>query len=347
MKKYIPIALLVLTCLFSIISLFHVSELNDEVKNLKTAYNNSINDISRSINNIHSSIDNKLEQQANLLSSTESEYIKPDIPNKTVVLRYSVLPKQFAPDTTAVCVICNDTPYPMTYENGKYIADITLPLFEESQITAVQLDDNGTIRTQSVRDYYSPKYDFIPSVYAHYIGNSRGVYANEVYQKKYNGDIEIRLESKGREVKAEKIMLLEYINGELIATTEIPENHKRTLSTSGSTIHATQEAAVPVDGYKATDPYYYFYDKTAAIPYDSIYELYVEVVDTYGLRHRVLVDIEKIDKNGRNVDLIMYHGMEGTIYDMQGNLLCAPGVSVTIGGSDYEVRQKIETASGK
>lgn len=345
MKKYIPITALMISCLLTIICLYQISNLRNEISVLQSAVNNNLNDVSMSLRNIYSNIDNKLEKQANILSYSDYAYKDVNISDKTATVEYSVIPKEYMPDVTSATLVCNNITYSMTFDQGKYIARIPLPLFEQSSVTSVQFSENGTVRTQQLNDYFTPRYEFLPSVTSHYSGNWQGNYNQGIYSKKYNGDIRINFEQKNGNAQVKSISLLEYIDGKPVWSTDVPKNHTPTPKKTSTFAQETNEqAAIPLDGYSDTSPYYYYLDRVAKIPYGASYELYIEVTDSYGLRHRSLVDFEIIDESGRQIDTVFYRGTQAAIYDTDGNLLAGPDWEAY--GVNYEVNEKIEIASG-
>lgn len=333
MKKHITLIVAVISCLLCAVCLYRISELNNEIKNLQGSYNNGMNDISRSISRIYSNIDAKLEEQANLIASTETEYGELNIENKTVSLKYSIVPKEYSPETTAF-VVCNDVEYPMTLENGKFTAEITLPLFEESKITAVKLINDGVIQTQADTSYYTPKGEFLPSLYTNYYGSSRIEKKGENYIQKYDGQFEIEFNCDTSFTQVETIYLIEAIDGEVISKTEIPKN-TTAFQINTQNGHASTATVVYPDNQETTT-YYFLIENEPVIPRGSTYELYVEVVDNHKLHHVRLADKVITHDDGASPDFDeLYRHVEALIYDEDGNLLYAPD------GEEYGIDFKV------
>lgn len=332
MKKHITLIVAVISCLLCAVCLYRISELNNEIKNLQGSYNNGMNDISRSISRIYSTIDAKLEEQANLVASTEAEYGELSIENKTVSLKYSIVPKEYS-DKTTVFVVCNDVEYPMTLENGKFTAEITLPLFEESKITAVKLINDGIIQTQADASYYTPKGEFLPSLYTNYYGSSSLTRKDGNYVQKYNGQFEINFNCNTSFTQVQTIYLIEVLDGEVISKTEIPKN---TTAFQINTSNGHSTATVVYPDNQETTTYYFLVDNDPVIPSGSTYELYVEVVDNHNLHHVRLADKVITHDDGPSPEFDeLYHHLEALIYDENGNLLYAPD------GEEYGVDFKV------
>lgn len=346
MKKYLTIAVLTLTCLFSVICLFRVTQLKTEIKNLLGTVNNISSNLSMDISHIYSNINTKLEQQTNIIASSQHSYGDIDTENKSVILEYSVIPKEYNAEKTSVALVYNDNEYPLVLKGGAYTAEISIPLFEETQFSAIQLTQDRYIRTQKLNSYFMPRYDIIPFVYASLRGNWHGSVnrGDKKFIKKYDGSIMINIEKKSEISEPVSMTLLEVMDDKIIKKSDIPKNTKP-IESSSQRIEDVNEVATPPVDYEGggSCTYYFPFKQDVAIPFGSTYELYVDLVDIYGFHHVSLVDSEKISQNGSPVDTIVYGGTEAALYDSDGNLMFS---SYSKYGSDFEIAQKISLASG-
>ena len=327
MKKHIPTAIAIVACILVVTSLFQISELKRQLRNTEDNMVNQLLRLDNSIGNIYSNIDSMLNEQAKLIASSNWDFGDIDIDAKLVSLRCTVSPKEYRPDTTLAVLICNNTEYPMTLKNGEYVVDLSIPLIRESHVSHVQLIDDGTVRTEELDWYLSPRDSFLPEVNAHFQGGGTGSPKDGIFKLKQSGDIAVNVYHKDNSSYIQSITMYEYMDGKEIAKREIPLN---TVPTPTKTGMPTPEPATRVypDGEAPSD-FFYYIDNEYSIPYGSMLEVYVEVVDNNGLRYRVLVIYYNIDANGNPVeDADMWRGMTCDIYDKNGNVLWEEGKEV-------------------
>lgn len=336
MKKRIfsIFAALVVFLLYAV-CIHRISKLENTVNGLQNTLNANMNDISRSISHIYNNIDSKLEEKANLLSSYDSAYGRINIENKTVLLEYSVVPKEYNPDTTTAALICNDAEYPMQLENGKFITQIALPIFEYSSVTAVKLIDNGIIHTQALRSDFMPYHEVISELNTGHDGRRIISKKDNAYVVTYNGQLEINFNqakfgSYGE--IAEEIYLIERIDGKTIAKTNVPKSTKPSALHNDYGSYATEvetsAGAIMVneenDCAHENITYYYPMEHEVSIPAGSTYELYIVVTDSLGLRHVQLLEKIVTDINGNSPQSADLYSTAAAIYDASDNLLYSP-----------------------
>lgn len=255
---FILIFFLLINCLIQILSL------RDQISSLQSNLNSQISDVNGSVQDIYSNVDDLLKKEASLLSEARWEYGDVDLEAKTVTLKCSVTAKEYSPDRTQASLTCGEEAYPMTLKNGTFTAEIPLPLFSSADVFHVVFADDDVRRTENLGWSFSPRYDFLPNVSAQYSGSmtSRG----DGYQRK--GEVYVDVDT-GAPAEIRSITLVETLDGKIKGTKEM-------------------ELEEPKGDYywHASCPI----DKTYKIPAGSVQELYVEVVDGYGLHYRTLVD---------------------------------------------------------
>ena len=298
-QKIINIVSLVLL----IICVVRIGWLENEMSNLRNTINNNYSMIQSSINSISSNVSYEMEQATNILSDSGWNTGGMNIEDKTVVLSCYVVPKEYNPQKTAAVLICNGKEVPMTLENGRYTAEISLPLFEESSITNVQFTEDGTIRTQQLDWYINPRYDMVPTAYVYYSGESSQHYEGAKITRRYMGDLEIDFEHKGfgGEMKDAEIVLI--VNG------KEKWRHKPVLEE----LHKDEYIAHYMGDIE------YSFDLLRG---DTV-KMYAEITDSNGwVYHSVLEDVT-IGEKGNPIPNGSYHA-EADIYDAEGKLLFRP-----------------------
>ena len=323
MKKHIPTVIAVISSFLVAACLFQIAELKNQLWGVQNDLSSQISWVMSSVDNIHFNIENTLKEQANLLESSSWVFDEVDIDNRAVIIRCAVTPKEYRPDDTAAILVCNDKEYPMTLSNGEYTAMLSVPLFGDSNFSKVQLIDDGTVRTAALNWWITPRFELLPQVNANFTGRGSGSVRDGGFNLERNGEIEIHIFQSENNFSAQSISMFEYINGEELERTGIPLN----TVPSPRKDRAIPERAVSIysDSETATD-FYYQLNKSVAIPFDSTYEVYIEVVDNYGLHYRLLLDRTAIDSRGNPIDGMNYwHGAEADIYDASGNVLWESG----------------------
>ncbi|MBS6396994.1 MAG: hypothetical protein KH452_07570 [Clostridiales bacterium] len=321
MKKHLPNVLTAVCCVLLIISLFQNASLKQELQNLQSDTAWSISSVQTSVDSLYADIDTLLQEQASLLS--DSSWTFPDstdLQDGTAFVLCSVSPKEYRPEKTSAALICNGTEYPMVLQNGTYSAELPLPLFQESWISAVRFTEEDTIRTEKLDWYLSPRYEYLPTVFANYQGSISWNPENGITTKTYNGELTIEVDSTDENTSAvQSITLVECINGEEAVTTDIPLNTVPVHSDE-DTIPLHEESEIP-------STFYYTLDKSTEIPFDSTYDAYIEVVDHYNFHHRAWIARDRIDAEGEPADSDMewWTGMEADIYNENGTALYLPG----------------------
>lgn len=128
-----------------------------------------------SVQAIYSTVGSQLERGASLLAGKEFRYEgEPDLANRTARLRCTVTPKEFSPDRTGATLYWSGGEAAMTLEQGAFSAVLELPLFSESSVSRVTFSQDGTLRTEALDWYFSPRTELLPCFYASFDGSASG-----------------------------------------------------------------------------------------------------------------------------------------------------------------------------
>ena len=316
MKERASNGIAIIALILVVACLFQIATLKNQLRETYSGLSSQFADIRSSIANIHGNIEYTLNKQANLLDSSNWTYGEVDIDAKTAIVQCAVTPKEYRPDDTSVILVCNDTKYPMTLQNGEYVLMLPVPLFENSVFSKVQLIEGGAVRTETLDWWITPHYDFLPYIIAQFAGQSSSDTKDGIFNLRRVGEIAIRLNQKENNVSVQSISMLEFIDGAETERTSIPFN-----STPSTRNFLMPEPASRLHNESASD-FYYQLNKTAEIPFGSTYEMYIEVVDSYDLHYRVLIGRTIIDSDGNTKGgLSSWFGTEADVYDEKGNAL--------------------------
>lgn len=301
MKKYRFEILAVLTCILVGICLLYISSLKQDIQNMENNFSSQLFYIRDDIQHTYTNIDSILEEKASLLSDEDWSYGAVDMENQSVILQCSVVPKEYQPETTTATLSCNQKEYPAVLSEGRYMAEIPVPLFKQSVVDQVCFTDGGTVRSETLDWYLSPWQEVLPYVTVNLDGNAYGSKGKATYRKFYEGTVRIDISGsfydEGKAVELQSAALLEYIDEKETKRTEITLNYEtyNTLS--------------------------YPLDKKIEIPFGSTFSFWAEVTDQYGFRYRAILDQITVGEDGTDESDDCWWSSEASVYDVDGNLL--------------------------
>lgn len=308
MKKHLPEAAAVLACCLAAACLFQIASLRGEIGSLRSNLSNQISRVDSSVQTIYSTVGSQLEQGASLLAGQEFRYEgEPDLANRTVRLRCMVTPKEFSPGRTVATLYWSGGEAAMTPEQGVFSVVVELPLFSESSVNRVTFSQDGTLRTETLDRYFSPRTELLPCFYASFDGSASG--SGGSYHREGSLWFDI-VNPQGTEKLPDSVVLIEFLNGVEKGRADLISDDALSGGWHGN------------DGQRR-----YTVDATYEVPNGSTHELWVEVTDEHGLRYRMLVDRWSTDAQGNgspDENGWSWQGNEPEIYDAKGNLLYRP-----------------------
>ena len=322
MKKHLSTVATVLALVIAVVSQFRISNLQSEIHQLENQLNNSVSMLQSNQSAALSRMQELMEQEASILTQTNFSLDELDLADKTFVLSGSVTPKEHQPGVTEAFLTVNGKAYPMELANGTYTIQLDLPVFEDARVEKVEFREDDVIRTETLDEQWSPRYELLPSVHGRLGGSGRGTAANGVYTWHREGEVRINVEGKGQVIDVRSVTLVEELDGVEVGRTEIP----LTSTESTQRKNAKEEPAPPptsgiqVDG---AESFYHMIDREFNIPFGSTLELLAEVVDGNGLRYRTVLEYWAVNEKGEPVDddYIGLRDLFEQILDTDGNVL--------------------------
>jgi len=322
MKKYISTVVTVLALGIAVVSQFRISGLESEIQQMENRLNNSISMIQSNQSAAISHMQEMMEKEASILTYTDFSLGEMNLMNKSFVLNGRLTPKEHQPGITAAFLTVNGTAYPMELTNGSYNVQVNLPLFEDARVSKVEFHEGNVVRTETLGEQWSPRYELLPRVYGRLAGSGRGSAANGVYTWHREGEIRVSVEGKGQTIDVHSVSIVEQLDGVEVGRTEIPltstESNRR--DNEASELELSYGNSVRIDG---TETFYYMIDRDFDIPFGSTLELLAEVVDGNGLHYRVVLAHWSVNENGENMDddLFGLRDLFEQIVDADGNIL--------------------------
>lgn len=275
MKKYFWNIVTVICLGLLVICFFRIVRLKQEVQNLRNNVSNQITSLESNMRSNISYMEGLLEQEASILANAKWKYGAYNREDLSLEVQCEITPKEYHPETTKAWIVFNEQKIPLELSNGQYVKSLQVPLFEESMISQVMFEEDGVFRTETLDWTFSPLYDYIPDIYAYLVGRSSGNVRNGEYLWIHSGTLEVQWMQKGSNAQVKSLTMVRCLDGKSVEQMEIP------LDEDNQNFSRSHEVALE---YR--------------IPFGSVQELYVDVVDTDGLCYRVLMNHIKIDENG-------------------------------------------------
>ena len=320
MKKHLSTIITVAALIIAIVAQFRISALQGEIRQLRNDLNSNISMMQSNHSNAISYMEQLMEKEASILTDTQFSLGDLNIADRTFVLSGSVTPKEHQPGVTEAFLTVNGNQYPMELINGIYTVQLNLPLFEQAKVEKVEFQEGDVIRTETLDEQWSPRYELLPSVSGRLGGSGRGSAASGIYTWHREGEIRITVEGNGQNIDVRSVSLIEVLDGTDIARTEIP-----LTSTESTRNEEPAPEPVPESGFtvRGSETFYHEIDRDFNIPYGSTLELVVEVVDGNGLRYRTVLEHWAVNENGENVDddMLGLRDLFEKILDADGNVL--------------------------
>jgi len=320
MKKQLTTIVAVVALVIAVIAQFRISALQDEIRQLRNDLNNNLSMMRSDHSAAISYMEELMAKEASILTDTQFSLGALNIADRTFMLSGSVTPKEHQPGVTEAFLTVNGKAYPMQLANRVYTIQLDLPLFEEARVDKVEFHEGDVIRTETLNEQWSPRYELLPQINGRLSGSGRGSAANGVYTWHREGEIRVSVEGKGQTIDVRSVAILEVLDGVEVGRTEIP-----LTSTKSNRNEEPAPEPVPESGFtvRGSETFYHEIDRDFNIPYGSTLELVVEVVDGNGLRYRTVLEHWAVNENGENVDddMLGLRDLFEKILDADGNVL--------------------------
>lgn len=300
MKKHISTIMTVLALGIAVVSQFRISGLESEIQQMENRLSNSISMMQSDQSAAISHMQEMMEKEASIITYTDFSLGEMNLTNKSFVLNGSVTPKEHQPGLTEAFLTVNETAYPMELTNGSYTVQVSLPLFEEVKVSKVEFHEGDIVRTETLTEQWSPRYELLPQVHGRLSGSGRGSASNGIYTWHREGEIRVSIEGKGQNIDEYFVSIIEELDGVEVGRTEIP-----------------------LTGTEGNQTFNHTIDRDFNIPFGSTLELLAEVVDSNGLHYRVVLEHWSVNEKGENIedDLFGVRDLFEKISDADGNIL--------------------------
>ena len=270
------------------------TETENRFNNLSHQYNN----LNNNINSIYNNVDEKLEEQASLITYFDFQYGELDSKNLKVPVSVKIIPKTATASTKLTLDFGSRTVDMKKGENMEYTADFESDLFlgESGGMVNLIIREGNTTQSEELEWYISSLHsNYLPELMAGFIFDESTYTEDKGLTIKgdvmFMGDIEEEMKN------FTDLKLVYKINQKIVEEQEIPAS---AFSTSVDTIDVNKTYPDVKTG--------------------DTFTIYVEGVDKYGFIHRSAA--KKIDdiKEGTTETVTAIEDNE-TILDKDGNVL--------------------------
>lgn len=313
-------------CVLLVLSLVRMESLKREVEEMRGEWKNGLAYMERTVDNISSNVTARVAEENNLLVSSQWQFTNLDAKKKTAVVQCQVVPKEYSKEGTTATLYCDTTAYPMQLENGQFTAKLTIPLLETTTVNKIQFCEQDTIRTQQVEWYWNP-IDARIGVSAMFVG-AWNKDASDQSRIQHQGDIEIYIDKIEDKASIQSVAVVSYINEKEIKRQAVPldatePSHDVSLPDAQKTSGTKAASVASVEQAETSLHLYAPIDETIKVPKDSMYEIWVEVVDQYGLFHRACVSRNRRIAESAVQNMDAGDG-QASVYDADLNVIYIP-----------------------
>lgn len=209
-----------------IFSLLQNVTLKDQIDSLKSAnsrLSSEINQINTNINSIYNNVDEKLKEQASLLSGVDYSVGKINDDNQSVPVTLKVVPKTLV-DDMKISVKTGDATTELKRNGNEFSAKFNVGLFvgyEEFPLLTIK--SSGSTRTEYLEDVdlsYQFR-DYFPTLEAHLLRSSTT--SNDTIHIASTFSVNVDSSGNDNSVDFTKITLVETLNGEEISREDITD----------------------------------------------------------------------------------------------------------------------------
>lgn len=279
------------------VCVYKINVLESRVSRLDFLVENQYDRIMSDVNAIYQNVDEKLREEASLLSLVEAEYGEFDLENHTIDVKVKLVPKLISEDMK-VQVSINGRNIELSRTGNNFVGTIPVDIYNVGEQILMTIETAAGTQTQYLSEIQVEYLwgDRIPSLYNSDI-TGQATFAEGKYT--LNGHININCSPTVQtpDVKFENFMLVTELNGKQINKEDITSD---------------------VLNYEAYPNGVYWYDEynmeCEAVEGDEL-GIYLEAADSLGYLHRMLLHHWKV------LDGATAEAVDGSeyIYDPNGN----------------------------
>ena len=278
-------------------SIYKINALESDLKNLDKAMDWQYQQVVNQVQSIYQNVDEKLREEASLLSLVEAEYGEFDLENHTIDVTVKLVPKLIS-EEMKVQVSINGRNIELSRTGNTFTGTIPVDIYNMGELMLLTIDTAAGTQTQYLNEI-QVEYLWAERISSLYYCDISGdaIFADGKYTLNGHVDINCSPVADTPDVKFEKFVLVTELNGKEINREDITEE---------------------VLNYEAYPNGVYWYDEynmeCEAVEGDEL-GIYLEAADSLGYLHRMLLHHWKV------LDGATAEAVDGSeyIYDPNGN----------------------------
>ena len=279
------------------VCVYKISVLESRVSRLDFLVENQYDRIMSDVNAIYQNVDEKLREEASLLSSVEAEYGEFDLENHTIDVTVKLVPKLISEDMK-VQVSINGRMAELSRTDNTFTGTVPVNIYNMGELMLLTIDTAAGTQTQYLNEIQVEYLwaERIPSLYYCDISGD-ATFADGKYTLNGHLDINCSPVADTPDVKFEKFVLVTELNGEEIKKEDITEE-------------VLNYESYPHGVYWRSE----YNMECEAVEGDEL-GIYLEATDSLGYLHRMLLHHWKV------LDGATAEAVDGSeyIYDPNGN----------------------------
>lgn len=213
----IVVAVMAIALVFAFVS---ISELRGEIDNAVFNYNSRIDALQSSINSIYNNVDEKLKQQASLITAFDFEYGEFDVKNMTAPISVKITPKSVA-DNAKLFLDLGETTIEMKRGRGtEYTANFNIGIFEAKGDIKLLIKEGNTTKSEDLEWYIGSLFkNYLPELWLSFVFDETA-YTKETGLK-LEGDIMFLWDIMDEKNKFKNMKLTFKLNSNILAEEDI------------------------------------------------------------------------------------------------------------------------------
>ena len=279
------------------VCVYKISVLESRVSQLDFLVENQYDRIMSDVNAIYQNVDEKLREEASLLSSVEAEYGEFDLENHTIDVTVKLVPKLISEDMK-VQVSINGRSAELSRTDNTFTGTVPVNIYNMGELMLLTIDTAAGTQTQYLNEIQVEYLwaERIPSLYYCDISGDT-TFAEGKYTLNGHLDINCSPVTDTPDVKFEKFVLVTELNGKEIKKEDITEE-------------VLNYESYPHGVYWRSE----YNMECEAVEGDEL-GIYLEATDSLGYMHRMLLHHWKV------LDGATAEAVDGSeyIYDPNGN----------------------------
>lgn len=279
------------------VCVYKISVLENRVSRLDFLVENQYDRIMSDVNAIYQNVDEKLREEASLLSSVEAEYGEFDLENHTIDVTVKLVPKLIS-EEMKVRVSINGRTAELSRNGNTFTGTVPVDIYNMGELMLLTIDTAAGTQTQYLNEIQVEYLwaERIPSLYYCDISGDE-TFEDGKYTLNGHVDINCSPAADTPDVKFEKFVLVTELNGKEINREDITEE-------------VLNYEAYPHGVYWRSE----YNMECEAVEGDEL-GIYLEATDSLGYLHRMLLHHWKV------LDGATAEAVDGSeyIYDPNGN----------------------------